>query len=322
VRVGTDHAVEDTVRSMLKGGELDLPVPAQGRTARRWASLASWGRSDLAVARLAEGHADAVSILIEAGLSPLADALYGVWAARPGGLGARLATDEKGRVLLHGRARFCSGARMLDRALVVAEPEAPGTAPVLVEVELDRARARPDPESWQAGGMAGSDTLDVEFFGLPVQRSVGGPGWYTERPGFVAGGGGVAAVWWGGAAGVLHRAFQHVREAEPDQHKLAYLGELHALLTASHALLRDTADELDAAPRADHSVAVATVRCAVERSCRETIDRAPRILGPGIWSGDRQLAAALADLQMYVRQHHGERDSAALAEALLREPAP
>jgi alkylation response protein AidB-like acyl-CoA dehydrogenase len=171
--VGADYAVEDTVRSMLKGGELVLPVPGQGSTARRWASLAAWGRANLAVARLAEGHADAVAILTEAGLSPLADPLYGVWAARPGGLGARLATDENGRVVLRGRARFCSGARMLDRALVVAEPEPPGTAPVLVEVDLDRARARPDVESWQAGGMAGSDTLDVEFTDLPVERSVG-----------------------------------------------------------------------------------------------------------------------------------------------------
>jgi hypothetical protein len=75
-----DHAVEDAVRSMLKGGELILPMPRRGGAARRWASLAGWGRSNLAVARLAEGHTDAVAILVEAGLAQggLADLLRSI----------------------------------------------------------------------------------------------------------------------------------------------------------------------------------------------------------------------------------------------------
>jgi alkylation response protein AidB-like acyl-CoA dehydrogenase len=207
---------------------------------------------------------------------------------------------------------------MLDRVLVVAAPESEDP-PVLAEVALDQAGIWPDPNSWQADGMAASDTLDVAFAAAEVDRLIGGPGWYTERPGFRAGGGGVAAVWWGGAAGLLDRTFAHARRAKTDPHMLAHLGELHALLAASHALLRATADELDAAPQADHTLALASVRSAVEHSCRETVDRVPRILGPGSWSGDRELAGQLADLQMYVRQHHGERDNAALAAALIQE---
>ena len=230
--MGSHNAREDVVRSMLLSGELVLPMPGCGRTARRWASLADWGRSDLAVARLAEGHTDAVAILVEAGLSPEPDMLYGVWAARPGGLGAILSAGESTGSTPHGvllgSARFCSGARILDRALVVAQPSS-STALVLAEVRLDRDGARPDPASWQADGMAGSDTLDVEFTDLPVQRTVGGPGWYTARRGLGAGGGGVAAVWGGGASGVLRRAFEHLRGNDPDQHQLAHLGELHHL---------------------------------------------------------------------------------------------
>lgn len=317
--VDTLRTAEDVVRSMLRSDELDLPMPGRGGTVRRWASLAGWGRSDLAAARLAEGHTDALAILDEAGLSPARDALYGVWAARPGGIGACQVVDDLGRRVLRGRSRFCSGSGMLDRALVVAQPSGLTTAPILVEVRLDQGGSRPDPMSWQADGMAGSDTADVELTDLAVERTVGGPGWYVERRGFAAGGGGVASVWWGGAAGVVCRAFELVADTAPDQHQLAHLGELHALLTASRALLRDTAEMIDAAPGSDHATAVATVRGAVERSCRETVDRVPRVLGPGLWSGDRHIATQLADLQMYVRQHHGERDSAALASALLRE---
>ncbi|GAA5147520.1 hypothetical protein GCM10023321_08490 [Pseudonocardia eucalypti] len=308
--------LEQRVRAMLAGGELTLPLPRAGATARRWARLADWGRCDLEVARLAEGHADAVAILSEAGLLACADGLYGVWAARPGGVGPRL-TEREGQLRVDGLARYCSGARMLDRALLVVEPQAAESAPLLVEVAIRQGGVTPDPDSWRAAAMAGTQTWTVSFTDVPVHRLVGGPGWYTERPGFAAGGGGVAAVWWGGAAGLLDRAFESARVTGVDPHQCAQLGELHALLAACQALLRATADELDAVPEADHRMALATARAAVEHGCRDTLDRLPRATGPGPLGGDRWFAAQLANLQVYLRQHHGERDFAELATELL-----
>lgn len=92
-----------------------------------------------------------------------------------------------------------------------------------------------------------------------------------------------------------------------------------ALLEASDALLGRTAAAVDAAPGADHRLAVATVRSAVERAVREVVDRAPRMVGPAPLSRDAELAHAVADLQLYVRQHHGERDHATLGEQLLAQ---
>jgi hypothetical protein len=43
------------------------------------------------------------------------------------------------------------------------------------------------------------------------------------------------------------------------------------------------------------------------------------MVGPAPLSRDAELARAVADLQLYVRQHHGERDHAALGEQLLTE---
>jgi alkylation response protein AidB-like acyl-CoA dehydrogenase len=161
--------------------------------------------------------------------------------------------------------------------------------------------------------MADADTLDVAFDDVPVADDdlVGEPGWYVARPGFALGGAGVAAVWWGGAAGVLDRVFRHLPPS-PDAHQLAHVGELHAALAAADALLGQTAAMIDADPAADHGPAVATVRAAVERAAREVVDRAPRIVGPAPLSRDADLARALADLALYVRQHHAERDHAAL----------
>jgi hypothetical protein len=302
------------LRRMLQVGDLDVPLPGAGSTVRRWAALADWGGRDLSLARLAEGHVDALAILAEAGRAPAPGALYGVWASRSGGAAVRVERRGSARVLT-GTMRFCSGARVLDRALVVTDPPvgAPSDGRLLLDVDVTVAGVEPLADTWCTAAMADADTLDVVFDDVPVtgDEVVGEPGWYVGRPGFALGGAGVAAVWWGGAAGVLDRVLRHLRPA-PDAHQLAHVGELHAVLAAADALLRQTASVIDADPAGDHGLAVATVRAAVERAAREVVDRAPRIVGPVPLSRDADLARALADLAIYVRQHHAERDHAAL----------
>lgn len=316
---GPDGSVGGQLRRMLRAGELVLPLPGSGGTARRWAALAGWGGRDLSLARLAEGHVDAVAILAEAGRNPVRGAVYGVWASRSGGAAVRLERRGSSRMLA-GTMRFCSGARVLDRALVVADPSegAPSGGRVLLDVDVMTADVEPVPDSWCTAAMADADTLDVVFDDVPVTDDdlVGEPDWYVDRPGFALGGAGVAAVWWGGAAGLLDRVLRHLRPA-PDAHQLAHVGELHAALAAADALLGQTAREIDADPAADHGLAVATVRTAVENAAREVVDRAPRIVGPAPLSRDAGLARALADLALYIRQHHGERDHAALGSLVV-----
>lgn len=305
------------LRRMLAAGELDLPLPGGGRTGERWAALAGWGGRDLSLARLAEGHVDACAVLAEAGRVPAPNALYGVWASRSGGAAVRVEPRADGAVL-SGTLRFCSGARVLDRALVVADPPAGGGAErLLFDVDVTRAGVEPLPGTWCTAAMAAADTLDVTFDEVSVRRDaeVGEPGWYVGRRGFLLGGAGVAAVWWGGASALLDRAVGCLG-ATPDRHALAHVGELHAALAAADALLERVAalcDAGDAGP-ADLALAVATVRAAVERAAREVVDRVPRIIGPAPLSRDAGLARALTDLALYVRQHHAERDHAALGE--------
>jgi alkylation response protein AidB-like acyl-CoA dehydrogenase len=316
-RFGDVAPVEGELRGLLSAGELDLPLPSGGRTAERWMGLAGWGRRDLGLARLVEGHTDAVAILAEAARDVRSEALYGVWASRSGGTGARLVPSGDGLVL-HGTVRFCSGAHTIDRALVVADAPVPADGRVVVDIALDQPGIVPEPDTWATAAMAAADTVDVRFDGVAVLHDelVGPPGWYTARPGFVAGGGGVAAVWWGGAAGLLDRAVAHLH-SPADPHQLAHLGEVHALMEAASALLLRTADALDAVPGADHTCSLAAVRCAVERAAREVVERVPRMVGPAALSSDGDLAQALADLSLYIRQHHGERDHAALGASVL-----
>lgn len=312
----TAGSVAKALRGLLAGGKLELPAPSGGDIARRWVVLADWARRDLTLARLAEGHTDAAAILAEANRAAAPGAVYGVWAARSGG-GARLRRDSR-NLSLHGTVRFCSGAQNLDRALVVAGwPESQHDT-VLVELDVRDPRVVVHPGTWRNSAMDAADTQDVTFHGLPVAGSsvIGKPGWYTARPGFALGGAGVAALWWGGAEGILGRIAGHLPTG-PDAHQLAHLGELHALLESAGALLDRTAAAIDHAPDADHGLAVATVRSAVERAAREVLDRTPRMVGPGPLGRDPELANALGDLAIYIRQHHGERDHAALGEMVL-----
>lgn len=292
--------------------ELTLPDPGRGDTVRRWAALALWGRADLPLARLAEGHVDAVTILHELDGAPHPDELYGVWAARPGGRGAELVGGPGSRRLT-GTVRFCSGARSLDRALVVA---AASDGMRLVDVGLEAPGVCPVEDTWTAVGMRASETLDVTFadVAVPDTALVGPPGAYLQRPGFWWGGAGVAAVWLGGAAGVLDDVLDGAAGA--DDHRLAHIGALHADLQAADALMVRTAEAIDADPSHGHRTAVWTARAAAERVCRTVIDIAPRAAGVAGLACSATLSSRLADLQIYIRQHHGERDLAALGAAV------
>ena len=73
--------LECEFRRLVGCGALSLPDPASGRTVERHARLLEVGRTDVQMARVAEAHTDAISILHEAGRSEIENGLYGVWAA-------------------------------------------------------------------------------------------------------------------------------------------------------------------------------------------------------------------------------------------------
>lgn len=103
-------AVEQRLRLLLAGGQLELPLPAAGRTAERLVGLAELAATeDLSTARLAEAHCDAIAITAEAGTSLPEGVLAGVWASRYGG-GEVHASRHGDRWRLTGRLEFCSGA--------------------------------------------------------------------------------------------------------------------------------------------------------------------------------------------------------------------
>ena len=105
----------------------------------------------------------------------------------------------------------------------------------------------------------------------------------------------------------------------PDQIGQAALGRVDRLLHAMAALLARAADDVDAG-RLDHGrgmVEADRIRGTVAQLCTEVMDVVGQATGPGPLTGSAAHARAVADLQVYLRQHHGHRDDARLGAALL-----
>ncbi|MBN1091131.1 acyl-CoA dehydrogenase family protein [Blastococcus sp. TML/M2B] len=299
--------------ALIDGG-WSLPLPGSGDTAGRWRALRDLGAADLPLARLAEGHADAVAVLAELGGPPVTSGeRLGVWAAEPPS-GRVTARRGPGGWRLDGRKQWCSGARVCTAALVTAHAD---DGRRLFLVDLSSPGVAPAPGRWAAPGMAGSDTADVLLDDVPASE-IGGPRAYLDRPGFWHGGIGVAAVWAGGAAGVA-AVLEAVVAASPDPYRDAAWGAVDVLLSGMEAALAVAAAEIDADPADGAGTAARRahrVRGLVARAGTEVLETVAGALGAGPAAHDARYAAHAADLAVYLRQHHGQRDLAVLADLL------
>lgn len=260
---------------------------------------------DLARARVAEGHADALAILAELGGPDEPTQRWGVWAARPDSVRAEL---QDRRWTLSGDRAWCSGAGMCTRALVAAR--APDGVRLFVVSPAD-PRITVLPDTWPAVGMAASDSRTVRFRTVPA-HPVGPAGAYTCRVGFWHGAIGVAACWYGGAVGIARLLLTN--RQNPDPHGLAHLGAVDAALAGAGAALVVAARTIDRTPDRTHERQARRVRILVEAVASEVIERVGRATGSAPLTHDRAHARRVADLTVYLRQSHAERDLAALGD--------
>lgn len=310
----TTASIGGILRTANAAGALDLPLPGCGRTLPRWYALAELSAADLVLGRLAEAHADATAILAELG-GPAPDGLWGVWAAEPPSARVEAARNRSGWQLT-GRKAWCSGALVLDCALITAYA---GEDRMLFAVDV--RDVVPLPHTWAAVGMGASGSISVGLSGVRAE-AVGGPGSYLDRPGFWHGGAGVAACWYGGALGAARTLLAAAREGPRDPHALAHLGAVDALVAGLGAHLAVAAAEIDADPNGPQAQQRAVrLRARVEAGATEILDRVGRALGAGPLCLDPVQAQRAADLQVYLRQSHAERDLAGLGALAVRDAA-
>src|SRR5204863_8129833 len=156
--------------------------------------------------------------------------------------------------------------------------------------------------------------LDVGFDGAPAEP-VGPPGGYTGRPGFAHGGVGVAACWYGGARAVGHTLLAAAARRDVGPHALAHLGAVDIALRTVRDALDAAAGQIDADPadlKGTGRVRALRVRALADAVAAEVMDRVGRALGAGPLCLDEVHSRRVADLTVYIRQHHAERSLAEL----------
>ena len=294
----------------------DLPLPGSGNTAARHRRLIEIGQEDLSLAKLAEAHWDALAILAEAGHTPAQGAIYAVWASEFPGSGLHLVTEPTG-LHIRGSKAFCSGITFVDRALLtISAPQAR-----LLEIDLNANQGRFDVDlsAWNSEAFRLTDTGTVSFRHAEVAAGslIGEPGWYIARPGFWQGACGPAACWAGGAAGLLDFASESRRD---DPHTRAHLAAMHAGVWAMRSMLNSAADEIDRSPTDVHAAQklALTLRHLVEQICTDILRRFARAFGPHPLAIHPATSRRYAELDLYLRQSHAERDLEALG-SLVKE---
>lgn len=274
------------------------------------AGLYAIGRRDLPLARLVEGHVDAVQIVRRYGSAVQVDRLghalargatLGVWNAGLPGEALRLDGGW-----LSGGKSYASGAGVLSHALVTAD-----TSSGVQLLLLDLARVPPaiDTDWWQVIGMQRSETHQVRWDHAPVTDAdrIGQPGSYAREPFFSGGALRFVAVHAGGVAGICDLCRDHLVKTgrADDPFQTARMAELFALADGAAAIVRRTARLWfeDAEGGDEPRLArVAAARLAVADAAERAIVVAREAVGLAGQFHSHPLSAMLSDLAVYLRQ--------------------
>ena len=342
---GLDPGVDALRRDGWLGAALPLEVGGAGlgtsaepaRVRRAVDVLRALGHADLALARLFEGHVNAVklvalhaspSLAAETFRDVAAGALLGVWGAtgtRP--LAVTATGGDTWR--LEGEKVFASGLGLVSRAIVtVDDPEAPGASRLLL-VDADEP-ARQYPEDWRASGMRATHSGRYRFDGiaLPRSRVLGGRDVYRREPWFEGGIWRYAAAQVGAMEALVDELVtmleRHGRAGDP--HQAARIGRGGALAYGARAAVERAALCVEGSDPADEVAVGRAVTAAllarelVEEHAVALIALVERALGMGAFARGTRVERLRRDLGLYLRQATPDAKLARAAAALVADP--
>jgi polysaccharide deacetylase len=306
---------EGAMRLLERAGVPAATVPA-GRPApppgEEWALVRRVARADGSVARILDGHFNAVERVALLAPEPLrteeleavaaGERRLGVWGADPlpaEGAPASIG-GPRGDRRMSGEKVFCSGAGGIDRALVTARDRA--GRPLLALVDLSDGVAI-DRTWYRGSGLRTAESHRVRFDGARVLAVLGAPGELVREPWFSRDAIRTAACW----AGIADRAADAAlaalaeRPAAGDLEALAAGRILGAVATIDRWL--DAATREAADPEADLRATSVQLRAAVADACRAIVDEATRAAGSRPLVAGGHLDRCRRDLDLFLLQH-------------------
>ena len=210
---------------------------------------------------------------------------------------------------MSGVKQYCSGARSCTDALITAAaPDGDRLFAVSTRwSSLCRAPGRPP--VWLAATRSTSDSVAFRPSRSAESGSYVSPAGLRPRRRRRRG------LLVRGARAVGYALASAAANRDIGPHALAHLGAVDIALRSAKAALDDSAAEIDADPL-DHKsggrALALRVRALVEATATEVMHRVGRSLGAGPLSHDESHGRRVADLTVYLRQHHAERNLAEL----------
>lgn len=269
------------------------------------------GRANLAVARLYEGHINAIRLVMLYGAPSTqarvacavrAGALMGVWGAD----GVRPVTIRvDGQTLvLDGTKRFASGLGLVSLA-VLSGSDADGASRLVVAPVTDIGRA--ETATWRVSGMRATASGDFDATGLalPLDAYLGGADDYHREPHFHGGVWRYAAAQLGGLESLVEvmRTDLAARGRLSDPHQAARFARGAMACETARLWVREAALKVEA-PGAPPASATRSVlaRLVVERAASDTMTEVDRALGTAAHFIDHPADRLRRDLGFYLRQ--------------------
>lgn len=296
--------------------------------------LGDLGSADLALARLYEGHLNALHLVAVWG-SPTQQnriaavvrdgCLLGVWGADDG---ASVRLDHG---ILEGAKRFCSGLGVVRVAVVpvqAAQPDGCDRQQLLLLGVADAARM--DQAAWDMHGMEATASGRYRFDGCAVgaEELLGPVDVYTREPWFLGGVWRIAAAEIGGALGVVDAArdMLQARGRLQDPLQVARLGACLVALEAARAAACAAGAYAHGRIGRDRPERAAELsvmaRLAAERAAEETLAAAGRAVGLAGYVSGCDLERRLRDLATYMRQINPDGLRHTIASGLLARKTP
>ncbi|UOM36541.1 acyl-CoA dehydrogenase family protein [Acuticoccus sp. I52.16.1] len=330
----------EDLAALTELGVLMAPLPAgedgiglgtePGGTAACVDLLVRIGAANLSLARLMEGHVNAVKLVVLYGTPATRTRAFAI--VRSGGLlgvwGADAATpvalrSDCGGLVLAGAKRFASGLGNVAAALVTAASPS-GDGPQLILVPADDA-ARADASVWRQSGMRATRSGIYVLDGLRIEPDmlVGRPGDLLREPYFEGGVWRYCAAHLGGAQALYRAMVRRLVETgrADDPHQARRVFEAASACETARLWIESAAAKVEgqgAAPVEPEAAAAYALmaREATETACLTVMDRTERALGTAAFE-EGDVDRIRRDLSLFLRQAAPDAKRARAARTLV-----
>ena len=327
----TEKFPVETLKKIAEENLLAAPLPVEfggaglgtekGTTRAMLEVLKTFGRGNLVVGRVYEGHLNAVLLLkLFASKTQIQKyaaeifrekRLFGVWNTEAGG-GVRIEPRGDERYILHGAKTFATGVDFVTRPFVNGALQPDGGWQMCV-VPIEKVETAVDKSWWQPLGMRATRSFRVDFTGVELAKTdlIGAAGDYYKQPFFNGGAIRFAAVQLGAAEAIFDETRAYLRELNRtnDPFQQMRLGEMAILIESGNLWLDGAARAFDAyeenssAEQRETFLAYANMmRTAIGEICEKTMNLCAKSIGARGLNQPYHFERIIRDLTIYLRQ--------------------